>query len=215
VPQLASTDPGQLDGLSGWIAGVIDSLGAAGVFLLTALENLVPPVPSELVLPMAGYLAGAGRLNVVLVIAAATLGSACGALVLYGLGRRIGEARLRRWLDKVPFVDVEDLEKADRWFDKHGRAAVLFGRMVPVVRSLVSVPAGAHRMPVGQFLLYTMLGSGIWNALFVGAGFVLGEQWQQVDRYSRWFDYAIAIGFGGTVGWWIVRKLRQRSKSPA
>src|SRR5919112_4871273 len=184
----AEGDPRDLGGLTGWVAGVIDSLGVAGVGLLVALENLVPPVPSELVLTMAGYLAGEGRMNVVLVVVAATLGSVTGALALYGLGRWVGEERLRRWLDKIPLVDTDDLNKADRWFERHAWSAVLFGRMVPVVRSLVSIPAGANHMPVGRFLTFTAIGSGVWNSLFVGAGFALGTRWQQVDQYARWLD---------------------------
>jgi membrane protein YqaA with SNARE-associated domain len=135
-----------------------------------ALENLVPPIPSELVLAMAGYLAGEGRVNVVLVLIAATAGSVVGALALYWLGYALGEDRLRRWLDRIPLVDADDLDKADRWFERHEKSAVLFGRCAPVVRSLVSIPAGANHMPLGQFTVFTAIGSGVWNAIFVGGG---------------------------------------------
>jgi membrane protein YqaA with SNARE-associated domain len=134
---------------------VIDSMGALGVGLLVSLENIIPPIPSEVVLAMASYLAGAGRINVVLVVLAATAGSVLGALALYWLGATVSEDRLKRWLDHIPLVEREDLEKADRWFDRYGTWAVLLGRIVPVVRSLVSVPAGADRMPIGQFLALT------------------------------------------------------------
>jgi membrane protein DedA with SNARE-associated domain len=210
---VAEGDPRDLGGLTGWVAGVIDSLGEVGVGLLVALENLVPPVPSELVLTMAGYLAGNGRLNVVLVVIAATIGSVVGALILYWLGRMVGEDRLRRWLDRIPLVDADDLDKADRWFERHAWSAVLFGRMVPVVRSLVSIPAGANHMPIGRFLAFTAIGSGVWNSLFVGAGFALGSQWQQVDQYARWFDYAILVFFVVTITWWVVKKVRQRRRT--
>ena len=207
---VAEGDPRDLGGLTGWIAGVIDSLGEFGVGLLVALENLVPPVPSELVLTMAGYLAGDGRMNVVFVVIAATIGSVVGALILYWLGRVVGEERLRRWLDRIPLVDADDLDQADRWFERHAWSAVLFGRMVPVVRSLVSIPAGANHMPVGRFLTFTAIGSGVWNSLFVGAGFALGTQWEQVDRYARWFDYAILAFFVVAITWWVVKKVRKR-----
>jgi membrane protein DedA with SNARE-associated domain len=207
---VAEGDPRELGGLTGWIAGVIDSLGELGVGLLVALENLVPPVPSELVLTMAGYLASDGRMNVVFVVIAATIGSVAGALVLYWLGRVVGEERLRRWLDRIPLVDADDLDKADRWFERHAWSAVLFGRMVPVVRSLVSIPAGANHMPVGRFLAFTAIGSGVWNSLFVGAGFALGTRWEQVDRYARWFDYAILAFFVVAITWWVVKKVRKR-----
>jgi membrane protein DedA with SNARE-associated domain len=209
----AEGDPREPGGLTGWIAGVIDSLGELGVGLLVALENLVPPVPSELVLTMAGYLAGDGRMNVVFVVIAATIGSVVGALILYWLGRVVGEERLRRWLDRIPLVDAGDLDKADRWFERHAWSAVLFGRMVPVVRSLVSIPAGANHMPVGRFVTFTAIGSGVWNSLFVGAGFALGTRWQQVDRYARWFDYAILAFFVVAITWWVVKKVRKRRSS--
>ncbi len=166
----------ELSGLAGWVASVIDALGEAGVGLLVALENIVPPIPSEIVLSMAGYLASAGRVGLALVWAAATLGALIGALLLYWLGRGLGEERLRRWLDRIPLVDAGDLDKADRWFERHAKAAVLFGRCAPVVRSLVSIPAGANRMPLGQFALFTAIGSGVWNALFIGAGYTLGSR---------------------------------------
>ncbi|MEV0000673.1 DedA family protein [Micromonospora sp. NPDC050980] len=203
-------DPNQFTGLTGWVASVIDSLGAVGVALLVALESIIPPIPSEIVLAMAGYLAAEGRFNVVVIVLAATAGSLLGALVLYWLGAALGEDRLKRWLDHIPLVDLDDLEKADRWFERHGRWAVLIGRVVPVVRSLVSVPAGANRMPLGEFILLTTLGSGVWNAVIVGAGFLLGSRWKDVDRYSQWFNYAIFAVFAVMIVSWAVKKVRRR-----
>ncbi|MFC4147064.1 DedA family protein [Micromonospora mangrovi] len=205
-----NVDPHQFTGLTGWVASVIDSLGAVGVALLVALESIVPPIPSEIVLAMAGYLSSQGRFNVVLIVLAATAGSLLGALVLYWLGAALGEERLKRWLDHIPLVDRDDLEQADRWFERHGRWAVLIGRVVPVVRSLVSIPAGANRMPLGEFVLLTTLGSGVWNALIVGLGFALGSQWEQVDRYSSWFNYAIFVVFGIMIVSWVAKKIRKR-----
>lgn len=205
-----NVDPNQFSGLTGWVAGVIDSMGALGVALLVALESIIPPIPSEIVLAMAGYLSAEGRFNVVLIVLAATAGSLIGALVLYWLGRALGEERLKRWLDHLPLVDRDDLEQADRWFERHGRWAVLFGRVVPVVRSLVSIPAGANRMPIGEFILLTTVGSGVWNALIVGLGFALGSQWQQVDKYSHWFNYAIFLVFGIMIASWVTKKVRKR-----
>lgn len=209
------TPPEQAGGLTGWVAGVVESLGEFGVGLLVALESVVPPVPSEVVLAMAGYLASQDRVNLVGVWIAATAGSLAGALLLYWLGAAIGEPRLRRWMEKVPLVDPEDLDSADRWFDRYGRWAVLFGRMVPIVRSLVSVPAGADRMPLVQFSAFTTLGSGVWNAIFVGAGFALGSQWQQVERYSRWFDIAVFVILGGLVAYWVIGQVRRRRRRAA
>ncbi|MEV6344987.1 DedA family protein [Actinoplanes sp. NPDC051851] len=200
----------QLDGLAGWVASVIDALGEVGVGLLIALENLIPPVPSEIVLSMAGYLASEGRVGLVPVWLAATLGSLAGALLLYALGRGLGEDRLYRWLDRIPLVDPADLRRADRWFERHERAAVLFGRCAPVVRSLVSIPAGANRMPVGRFTVCTAIGSGLWNAIFIGAGYALGSRWQDVERYGHWFDYGVGAIAVLMIGSWVVTKLRGR-----
>ncbi|MEU8185333.1 DedA family protein [Micromonospora sp. NPDC049047] len=205
-----SGDPSQFTGLTGWVAAVIEAMGPVGVALLVALESIVPPIPSEIVLALAGFLAHEGQFNVLLVGLAATVGSLVGALVLYWLGAALGEERLKRWLDHIPLVDRDDLEKADRWFERHGRWAVLFGRVVPVVRSLVSVPAGANRMPLGEFILLTTIGSGLWNGLIVGAGYALGSRWQDVARYSDWFNYAIVAVFVVMVVTWVVRKVRRR-----
>ncbi len=211
----AEGDPSQAGGLTGWVVSVIESLGEVGVGLLVALENLVPPIPSEIVLSLAGYLASEGRVNVVWVTVAATLGSLLGALLLYWLGRALGEDRLRRWLDRIPLVDADDLNVADRWFERHARSAVLFGRMAPVVRSLVSIPAGANHMPLGQFALFTAIGSGVWNSLFIGGGFLLGSRWQKLDQYSQWFDYGIIAFFVVSIGLWVTKKLRKRRSRSA
>ncbi|MEV6629355.1 DedA family protein [Actinoplanes sp. NPDC051470] len=207
---MAETDLSQAGGLTGWVASVIESLGEAGVGLLVALENLIPPIPSEIVLSMAGYLAGEGSVNVVLVWIAATAGSVIGALALYWLGYALGEDRLKRWLDHVPLVDLSDLNKADRWFERHARSSVLFGRCAPVVRSLVSIPAGANKMPLGIFTMLTAIGSGVWNLLFVGGGYLLGSRWQRVEQYSHWIDYAVYAFLGVAIVWWVTKKVRQR-----
>ncbi|MGX6606262.1 DedA family protein [Micromonosporaceae bacterium Da 78-11] len=212
---MAETDLGQLSGLTGWVASVIESLGEVGVGLLIALENLVPPIPSEIVLALAGYLAHAGRVNLVLVLITATLGSVGGALALYWLGHALGEDRLRRWLDRIPLVDADDLNTADRWFERHEKAAVLLGRCTPVVRSLISIPAGANHMKLGMFTLLTAIGSGVWNALFIGGGYLLGTRWQQVEKYSDWFNYAIWAFFVIAIGSWVAKKVRKRRRAAA
>ncbi len=211
----AEGDPGQAGGLVGWVASVIESLGEIGVGLLVALENLVPPIPSEIVLSLAGYLASEGRVNLIWVTIAATLGSLLGALALYGLGYALGEDRLRRWLDRIPLVDSDDLNVADRWFERHAKSAVLFGRMAPVVRSLVSIPAGANHMPLGQFAVLTTIGSGVWNSIFVGGGYLLGSRWQKLDQYSSYVEYALYAFFAVSIGLWVTKKLRKRRSRPA
>lgn len=185
APFAAAAD---LTGLSGFVVDVVRLAGAPGLGLLVAIENLFPPVPSEVVLPLGGFLAGRGELGLVPVLVWSTAGSLLGALALYGLGATLGEARLGRALARVPLVEEDDVHRAVAWFARHGERAVLVGRLVPVVRSLVSVPAGAQRMSLGRFCAYTVLGSGSWNCLLVGAGFLLGERWTTVGRYTRWLD---------------------------
>lgn len=212
---MAEGDLTQLGGLTGWVASVIDSLGEVGVGLLVALENLIPPIPSEIVLSMAGYLAHEGRVNLVWVWIAATLGSVVGALALYWLGYALGEDRLKRWLDRIPLVDSDDLNTADKWFEKHEKGAVLIGRCAPVVRSLVSIPAGANHMRLGLFTMLTAIGSGVWNAIFVGGGYALGSRWDRLEQYANYFDYAIYAFFLITIVSWVVKTLRKRRRAAA
>lgn len=172
-----------LDGLTDWVTDVVNTLGYPGVALLVALESVFPPIPSEVVLPLAGFVAGRGDANVAGMVAAATLGSAVGAWVLYGLSAAIGPDRLHaftlrrgRWFG----VKGEDLDRAELWFDRRADTAVLLGRCVPLIRSLVSVPAGFRRMPFVRFTVLTILGSLVWNTALIGAGAALGDQWTEV-----------------------------------
>ena len=150
------------------ITSILASLGGFGVFLLMLAENVFPPIPSEVILPLAGYTAAQGRGSLWVVAIAGTLGSAAGAVLWYYVGRWIGIDRLKRfaarhgrWLTLTP-VEVDHV---DRWFDRYGRRAVLFGRMVPGVRTLISVPAGVSGMPLGPFLVSTLAGSAIWTVI--------------------------------------------------
>jgi membrane protein DedA with SNARE-associated domain len=188
----------------------MDGLGALGVGLAILLETVIPPIPSEVVLPVAGFLAQTGRMNVVAVFLAATLGSLAGAALLYQLGRWLGPERSRTALGRLPLVDVEDVEKTFAWFARHGRAAVLVGRLVPVVRSFVSVPAGVVRMPWPQFLLYTAIGSALWNGALIGAGMALGTQYDLVESYVGYLDHALVAAVVAAFGWAVVRHVRRR-----
>ena len=180
-----------LGGLAGWVLDVIDAMGAVGVAALVALENLFPPLPSEVVLPLAGFLAGQGKLSLAAVLVAATVGSVVGALVLYWAGAALGADRMRRIAERMPLMDADDVDRAQGWFDRHGRSAVLFGRLVPGVRSLVSIPAGIARMPLLPFLGYTTLGSAAYNAALVLLGHQLGSRWSSVERYSDPINYGV------------------------
>lgn len=201
----------ELTGITGWAAGVIDRVGEWGVGLLTLLETVFPPIPSEVILPLAGFLAQQGKLDLVLVIVASIAGAYGGALVLYGLGARLGQDRSIRWLSRLPLVDRSDFERADRWLSRHGRSAVFFGRLIPGVRSLISLPAGAQRMNLAIFSLFTLAGSGIWNTALVGLGVALGTQYALVDRYSRYLNYAVYAAVAAVVLWLIVRRIRRRN----
>lgn len=165
--------------ISGWVEQVVQSFGLWGVAALMLLENLFPPIPSELVLPLAGFFVSRGELGFVGALLAATVGSLLGAFVLYGLGRHGGRPLALRY-GRLLRVKEEDLNRADGWFDRYGGALVFFGRMVPGVRSVISIPAGLSEMPILRFALLTACGSAIWNALLIGAGLFLGANWQRV-----------------------------------
>jgi membrane protein DedA with SNARE-associated domain len=212
APALLAAQGGQpgLTGLAGLITDIIAALGPIGVGVLVALETLFPPIPSELILPLSGYLASRGRMPLAMVVAGATAGSLAGALGLYWAGAALGQKRLRRLAERVPLVEVADLERAEQWFDRHGGLAVLIGRVVPVVRSLVSVPAGVERMPLWRFVLYTIVGSGAYNLLLIGLGYVLGSRWQTVEQYSNYLNYAIYAAILAGVGLFALKRVRRR-----
>lgn len=169
-----------------WITSVIARLGYLGVATLTFLENLFPPIPSELVIPLAGFVAAQGDLRLDLVIVMGSVGSLAGALVWYAVGNRVGEQRLRklvarhgRWLTLSP----EDVDRAQQWFRRHGAVAVFVGRLVPGVRTFVSLPAGFSSMPLGRFMLYSALGTAIWTAALAYAGVVLQANFTLIGDY--------------------------------
>jgi len=210
VPTLAATQGPS--GITGFLFDMIDALGALGVGLAILLETVVPPIPSEVLLPLAGYLVQTGRESLVSVFLFATAGSVLGATLLYAIGRTLGPDRSRRVIGKLPLVDHEDVDRAFTWFEEHGRSAVLLGRLIPVVRSFISVPAGVTRMPLPQFLLYTTIGSALWNALLIGGGMLLGTQYRLVERYTGLLDYLIIAGVVVAVGLLVVRRVRKRQR---
>jgi len=199
-----------LSGLVGIAARLISAIGEWGVGLFTLLETVFPPIPSEVILPLAGFIAQRGDMNIVLVIVLSTAGAWLGALVLYSLGAALGEERAIRLLSKLPLVDREDFEKASSWFSRHGRPAVFFGRLIPGVRSVISLPAGAQRMPLLTFSAFTIAGSAVWNSLLVLLGAALGTQYELLDRYSSYLDYAVYAAIAGVVVWLVVRRVRRR-----
>jgi membrane protein DedA with SNARE-associated domain len=207
------TDP--LGLLVEWAVDVVEAFGYVGVALLVALTNLfppLPPLPSEVILPLSGFVAGQGQLSLLGVILAATIGSLTGSLIVYGLSRWIGEDRLRRFVRRHGRFLLSRESALDRslgWFDQHGGKAVLFGRLVPVVRSAISVPAGLTRMPLGRFILYTTIGSLSWNTAFILIGWFLGYQWDLVHQYSRPLGYGVVMLMAAAVAWLALRRRKQ------
>ena len=169
-----------------WITNIITSFGYLGIGLLMFLENVFPPIPSELIMPLAGFTVTQGKLSLQFVILAGTLGSLLGVFPWYYVGKVVGERRLREWIDKYGkwlTLSGADIDRSKRWLNKYGKATVFFGRLVPGIRTFISVPAGLDNMPLIPFLLYSFAGSLIWTAILTYAGFVLGNNYQQVEKY--------------------------------
>ncbi|MFC8849843.1 MULTISPECIES: DedA family protein [unclassified Micromonospora] len=201
-------EPGS-GGPVGFVTGLVERLGGPGAGLAVALENLFPPIPSEVILPLAGFVASQGRMSLVGAIGWTTLGSVVGALALYWIGAMLGRDRMRAIVAKLPLVKLEDVDRTEAWFLRHGVRAVFFGRMIPVFRSLISIPAGVERMPVLTFLLYTTLGSLIWNTVFVMAGYLLGENWHVVEGYVGAFQNVVIAVSTLAVAWFVVTRVRR------
>ena len=199
--------------MTDWVVDVVERLGAVGVGILILMENLLPPIPSEIILPFAGFAAEQGKLNPIGAWIAATTGSLVGAWVLYGIGAKVGEERIRELSRKRWFIffGEKDFDRGDRFFERHGGAVVFFGRFIPLVRSIVSVPAGLERMSLVRFTVFTAIGSGIWNAAFITAGWVLGDKYDRVERYVGPVSKATVALLAVVAIVLIVRKGRQVS----
>lgn len=203
-----------LTGIAGFAVDVMGRLGEPGAALLIAAENLFPPIPSEIILPLAGFTAAQDGSPVWRMILWCTIGSIVGALALYAVGAAFGHNRIMRWLEKLPLIDADDLTATTKWFAKHGRKAIFFGRMVPLFRSLISIPAGIERMPVAGFALLTILGSAIWNTIFVIAGYVMGANWHLVDQWAGIFSDVVYVVIVVVAVWWVVKRiLRNRGRA--
>lgn len=191
--------------MENWITNIMEQFGYAGILLLIALENVFPPIPSEVILTFGGFMTTYSSLTITGVVIAATVGSVLGAVILYGAGYLINVDRLEGWIDRYGrFLRLkkEDIRRADAWFDKYGYWTVLFCRMIPLIRSLISIPAGISKMKFGLFLLYTTIGTLIWNIVLVSVGAAVGGSWEKIvgfmDVYSNIAYVAIAVcGLGG------------------
>ena len=201
---------GVLTDLVRWVIEVVHSLEYVGVFVLILAGSLYLPVPTELTLPLFGFLIGNGRLSFVPVLLAATAARVCAALVLYSVGYRLKEARLRRVIEpfeRSKLLFVSDFETASAVFERHGGKAILVGHLIPGVGALVSVPAGLKRMPVrGRFLGYTILGCSIWNASLIGLGWALGGRWRIVEVFTSFVGAAVLIVLISVTVWFFWRR---------
>lgn len=210
VQAVAVTQDGGLGGLSGFVADVVERLGEVGIGVLTALETLLPPLPSEVVLPIGGYLSERGGLDAGWVLVAAVAGALVAAWILYWLGASLGEERSSAMLSRLPLVDSEDVVKAVGWFDRHGWWAVLVGRLLPGVKSFVSVPAGIARMNIALFTLLTLIGSLVWYSILISFGKALATQWRTVEEHDRVLDSLLVTALVGGLAWFSVRRVRRR-----
>lgn len=191
----------------------MDSLGGLGAAVIVGLDNLFPPIPSELVLPLAGFSASQGTFSLLGALAWTTFGSVAGAVIVYCLGAWLGRERTRALLLRVPLVKASDFDRTEAWFARHGTKAVFFGRMVPIFRSLISLPAGIERMPFGRFLVLTTLGSLIWNTIFVVAGYLLGANWHIVNDYAGIFQYGVIAAVAIALVAFVITRLRNRERA--
>lgn len=195
-----------------WIEQAMDSLGYPGIALLMFLENIFPPIPSELIMPLAGFATSVGELSFFGVVAAGTLGSVAGALPLYYLGKIVGQERLIAWTDHYGrwfAMSGTDITRSRDWFDRHGRNTVLVCRLVPGVRSLISIPAGVAEMPLLPFLLYSAIGAGLWTALLALAGRLLGENYERVNTLLGPVTYVVISILFVVGAVWVIRRKRK------
>jgi membrane protein DedA with SNARE-associated domain len=215
-----------LGDLANWVQDVINQFGYFGVALLVVIENVFPPIPSEIVLPFAGFVAqqGASAVNatadaaqsdttVIGMMIAATVGSVVGALILYFVSAAIGPERLRGFVERFGKwfgVKSSDLVRAEEWFDRRSVAAVLVGRCVPLIRSIVSIPAGFRRMKLTSFVVLTAIGSAVWNIALIGAGAVLGDQWERVGEYVGVFQWLVIVAVLVLLVRFVVSRFKKR-----
>ncbi len=193
-----------------WIVGWVESGGYVAIALLMLLENVFPPIPSELIMPLAGFSASKGNLNIVGVVAAGTAGSLAGAFFWYWIGRAVGADRVKnfarrhgRWLTLSP----GEIDRARAVFDRHKASALFLGRLIPTVRTLISLPAGVNRLPVVVFTIWTLLGTALWTSLLAGAGYLLQSQY---ERVSGWVNPVSNVVLAALVGWYLYRVIRFR-----
>ena len=196
-----------------WIINIMNQFGYLGIALLIAIENIFPPIPSELILTFGGFMTTYTSMNIWLVVLFATIGSVAGAIVLYSIGRLLSPEKLERIIGKwghILGLKKQDVTRAESWFLRRGTSAVFFCRFIPLIRSLISIPAGMAHMHMGKFLLYTTIGSAIWNVVLVNLGAFAGDGWERIVNYMDVYSY-IALGILAVIGiaftiWFLKRR---------
>ena len=200
-----------------FILHIIEQFGYFGVFFLILIENVFPPIPSEVILLISGFFSSYTSLSVFYMILASTLGSFLGAIILYYIGKIFNKERLKKIvngrLGKILFLKENDIDKADEWFDNKGNKSVFFCRFVPIVRSLISIPAGMSEMPMGKFIIYTICGSMIWNTVLICLGYRLASNWEYVLTILDKYQMVVIIILIIILGYVIIKFYRKKRKS--
>jgi membrane protein DedA with SNARE-associated domain len=197
--------------MSEWINNLMSSLGYWGIGLLMFLENLFPPIPSELIMPLAGFTVAQGKMNFGIAVFAGTVGTMIGTYAWYFLGKLVNYQRLQIWTDRYGkwiHVTANDIDRVNDWFNKYGAKAVFFGRMVPGIRTLISLPAGINNMPIVTFTIYSIIGTAIWTVALTAAGFLLGENYASIEQYLAPISKLVLFGLIGLIGYFIFKKVR-------
>lgn len=202
-------------GMAGWALDLIDSLGAAGLAFLAALDSMTSILPVDMLLPLVGYSATQGGIPIATAISAATAGSIVGYLAMYTVGARLGRERSRALLTKIPGIKAKSVDRAEAWFTRHGTKAVLFGRVLPGFRFIISVPAGVERMPLRKYVLLSGLGSLLWNSTLLVSGYLLGENWHRITDILGLLPYVLIGAAVLAVPLLLVRRSRRKRKAAA
>ncbi|MDP4133425.1 MAG: DedA family protein [Bacillota bacterium] len=203
-----------------WIIDIMNQFGYLGIAMLIAIENVFPPIPSEVILTFGGFMTTVSNMNVWLVSLFATIGSVAGAIILYYIGRLVTPERLGWFIDKWGFIlriKKQDIKKAEGWFNKRGYLTVFFCRFIPIVRSLISIPAGMARMKIGKFLLFTTLGTAVWNIVLVSLGAFAGENWEHIVNYIDTYSYIVFVVLAaaciGFIIWFLNKRKSEKDEA--
>jgi len=204
-----------LNAIKIWVEQIISSMGYVGLYLVMFLENVFPPIPSEVVLPLAGSLTLTGRFSIFWITVIGMLGSLSGAFLFYGLGKWLGEPRVRVLMEKFgryALLSTNDLDRSLEWFDKYDDWVIFFSRMVPIVRSLISIPAGIAAMDITKFSFFTILGTALWSFLLALGGKLLGEQWPMIAEFINTYQNIVLVVTGTAVLLFIGSRLIKKKK---